>query len=392
MRSAPARLRRWSLSWATAVLAMGLAGAVRAEPIVPVSDAEVVETLPAGAGERAQDRRLRRQLAERPDDARLASAVARRDLEQARAQGDPRYAGLAFAALQRWSDPATAPDDVLLLQATLDQYVHAFDAAAGKLERLLKRQPRQPQAWLTLATVRRVQGRYADSDAACRALAGLGAALHASACQAENDGLRGKTDAARSVLRGLLASPRLDDATRGWLLTTLAELEDRAGAVDAADAAWRAAVSAHRAPYAVLGYADHLIHRERHGEALALLADQPRTDAVVLRRAIAATRGGLPDAAADAQEMRERIALANLRPDARSFHGREQAMFALWVERRPDEALALARENVGRQREPLDLLVLAQSARASGDTSALREADALRRELGLADQRIGALL
>lgn len=368
------------------------AGLALAEPIVPRSDAEVIEVLPSGAGERAQERRLRRQLAERPDDAQLASAVARRHLDQARAQGDPRYAGLAIAAVQRWTDPAATPDDVLLLQATLDQYVHEFDAAAAKLERLLGRQPNQPQAWLTLATVRRVQGRYAASDAACRGLAGLNAALHSNACLAENNGLRGQADAARARLKQLLATPRLDDTSKGWLLTTLAELEERSGAADAAGAAWRAALQADRGPYAVIGYADHLIHNERHAEALALLADQPRTDAVVLRRAIAATRGRLPGAADEVKEMRERIALSNQRPDAQSFHGREQAMFALWVEGRAQEALTLARENVRRQREPLDLLVLAQCARASGDAQALREAEALRREVGLVDRRIGALL
>ena len=36
-----------------------------------------------------------------------------------------------------------------------------------------------------------------------------------------------------------------------------------------------------------------------------------------------------PDAERDVAEMRERIALANERPDAQNFHGREQAMFAL---------------------------------------------------------------
>lgn len=371
------------------------AGDAVAAPIVPRSDAEVVETLPSAAGERAEERRLRRELAARPDDPQLASAVARRYLEQARAQGDPRYAGLAVAALQRWTDPASAPDEVLLLQATLDQYVHAFDAAAAKLERLLQRQPRQPQAWLTLATVRRVQGRYAQSDAACRQLAGLGAGLHATACLAENESLRGRDDVARASLQRLIATPHLDDATRGWLLTTLAELEERAGAADAADAAgaaWRAALKAGRGPYMVLGYADYLIHQERFADALALLAAEPRTDGVVLRRAIAGARSGAAQRGADAAEMRERIALANQRPEAQSFHGREQAMFALWVEREPQRAFALARENVRHQREPLDLLVLAQCARATGDPAALRELEQLRRELGLADRRIGALL
>jgi tetratricopeptide (TPR) repeat protein len=365
---------------------------VRAEPIVPRSDAEVVERLPGASGERATERRLRRELAARPDDVPLAVAVARRHLAQARALGDPRHAGLAMAALQRWPDPATAPDEVLLLQATLAQYQHEFDGATARLERLLARTPRQPQAWLTLATLRRVQGRYEASDAACAEVASAGATLHALACRAENDALRGRYDAARTALNRLLATPRLEAETRGWLLTTLAELEDRAGARAAADAAWRAALAADASPYAVLGRADHLIDSGRHAEALMLLADQPSGDGVLLRRAIAGRRGGAVTAAADAREVRERYAQAALRAQAQARHAREQAMFALWIDNDPRRACTFARENVRHQREPLDLLVLAQCARADGDAAARRQVAALVAELGLVDRRIEALL
>ena len=66
--------------------------------------------------------------------------------------------------------------------------------------------------------------------------------------------------------------------------------------------------------------------------------------------------------------MRERIALANQRPAASKFHGREQAMFALTIDRAPARALELARGNVEQQREAIDVLVLAEAARASGDS------------------------
>ena len=91
-------------------------------------------------------------------------------------------------------------------------------------------------------------------------------------------------------------------------------------------------------------------------------------------------------------EMRERIALANQRPEAKLFHGREQAMFALWVERQPARALDLAQGNVVQQREPLDLLVLAQAARATGRSDALQQVRRLMSEMGLRDQRIAAIL
>jgi tetratricopeptide (TPR) repeat protein len=364
-----------------------------ATPITPARDDEVVEVLPPVSGGRAEERRQRRLLVQQPRDPALALGVARRYLAQAHELGDPRFAGMAMAAIAGWTDEATMPDEVLLMRATLQQYLHDFDASAASLQRLLARQgAARPQAWLTLATVRRVQGRYADSDAACRGVAGAGAALHANACLAENASLRGDTARARAAFETLLASPRDPPATRAWLTTSLAELEQRAGRADAAEAAFKAALALDRDAYVTLAYADFLIEQRRPREALAVLKVEPRSDAVLLRMAIAGRQSKAPSAAADATEMRERIALANERPDAKRFHGREQAMFALWVDDAPARALELAQGNAVAQREPLDLLVLAQAARAAGRRDALDEARRLVREIGLHDRRTDALL
>lgn len=363
-----------------------------AEPITARNDADVIETLVGGSGERGEERKMRRALSENPKDVALAARVSERYLNRARETGDPRFAGLAIAALQPWRDDLGAPSEVLLLQATLEQYLHQFDAAADKLERLLMRDPKRAQAWLTLATIRRVQGRYDASDVACRQLLALNAAPYGAACLAENDGLRGRTASARAAFNHLLATPRLGTDTRNWLATSLAELEERAGRVDAAHAAWTAALQARATPYTVLAYADFLIFHERHAEALALLKDQPNNDGVLLRQAIAGVRSGAPGSDVQARAMRERISAANLRPGTQTFHGREQAMFALWVDKQPQRAFELARANLRQQREPIDLLIMAQAARALGLEPALREAGRLRQEVGLHDQRIEALL
>lgn len=294
--------------------------------------------------------------------------------------------------MQRWSDPASDPPAVVYLQADLLQYQHDFDRAGRMLEQLLRRQPMDAQAWLTLATVRRVQGRYDDSDAACRRLALAAPGLYAEACAAENAGLRGDIAGARTRFQKLLATPGLDPSTRGWLLTSLAELEDRAGNATAAERRWRAALQAEPNAYASIGYADFLLASDRPRQAMALLAPSPRSDAVLLRRAIAGTAAGGTTAIADARELRERIALANQRPGTELVHGREQAMLALMVDRQPARALDLARKNVERQREPIDLLLLARAARALEDGDALKEARALYRAVGLHDARIQALL
>lgn len=363
----------------------------QAAPLVPSDDDQVIEMLGAAGGERAEERRLRREWAARRGDADKAVAFARRTLAQARADGDPRRAGQALAALQAWPDPASAPDEVLLMRAVIEQHLHGFDTAAQHLELLLQRQPRHAQAWLTLATVRRVQGRYAQSDAACDGLLRSGQTLHGEACRAENAGLRGETDGARNTLQRLIATPRLAPADRNWLLTTLAELESRNGRAAEAERAYRAALAAHADAYTALSYADFLLEQGRPADALRQLMNEARSDAVLLRVAIASARTRAADAPRQADALRERMRAAALRPEARLSHGREQAMFALWIDEAPQRAWQLARDNLRRQREPLDLLVAAHAARAVGDPSAWHEIETIRKEMNLHDPRLDSL-
>ena len=364
----------------------------QASVVNPLSDDEVIEVLPAVSGSRAEIRNLRRTLAADPRDARSAVKLAQLYLNQARTQGDPRFVGQALALLGAWPQSDTAPDEVLLMLATLQQFLHDFDTSASNLERLVKRNPRHAQAWLTLATVRRVQGRYADSERACKGVAAAGAAAYAGACQAENASLRGDFVGARAALTRLLADTRLQaPSIRNWLLTTLAESEARAGRNTQAEAAYRQALQAAADGYTSLSFADFLMTQNRFADASRQLQNQPRTDAVLLRLAIAGVNTHSKEAAADVDELRERMALAMLRPEARTTHAREYAMFALWIDNQPREALELAKENVRHQREPLDVLLLAQAAAASQDAAARRDAVSLASEIGLRDVRLDAL-
>ncbi len=378
-----------------AALALGMtlaAGSAQSSVITPTDDSQVIEVLPGATGARREDRRLRQRWSAEPDDPALAVALAKRYLERSRELGDPRFAGQALAVLHAWPDAQSAPDDVLLMLATLQQYLHDFDASAANLERLVRRNPGAVQAWLILATVRRVQGRLDASQLACAGLDAAGAPFQARACAAENAGLRGDFDAARSAFNGMLATPSLAPPVRAWLLTSLAELEMRSGNDAAAETAFGQALKADADQYTRLALVDHLLWQRRDAEALALLRDQTRSDAVLLRLAIAGTRIKSAQGSADASEMRQRFAQANLRPQARGTHAREQAMFALWVDAQPQRALELARNNVRKQREPTDVLVFAQAARAAGARGALLEIATLCKEIGLHDQRVDQLL
>lgn len=361
------------------------AGAV---PFTPQDDDEVIDTLPVLGGFAAEQRRLRRAAAQRPDSVNVALALSRSLLAQARRDGDARLAGQALGALSAWDRDPKPPTEVRLQRATLHQHLHDFEGAAAELEAVLQTEPRQAQALLTLATVRRVQGRYADSDSACDRLTAAGQPDYAKACRAENQALRGQVDPARRTLLALAASRPGNAGWAAWTRTTLGELELRAGRLDEAVGHLRQALAAEPDPYARLVLADALLDQQRAAEAHALMAGAGDSDAVLLRRAIAARRLGAPDAQALRELLAARYAQAALRPEAGETHARERARFALEVEADPQRAVELARRNLDTQREAIDVVLLARAARAARDDAALKEALALAQRIGLVDVRL----
>lgn len=354
-----------------------LSGGVRAAPLPPGPDAAVIERLPP-----------RTRLSTSTDPA-VAAQEARSLLDASRRDGDPRPAGRALARLARWQATPAAPAEVVLALAEVEQYLHQFTSSTERLQALVQRDPGQPQAWLLLATLHRVQGRYAQSDQACAALRQLRVQPYAEACQAENQALRGDNAAARQRLQALLAAGG-PPATRAWLWTTLAELEQRAGRNAEADAAWQQALQAGPDLYAQVAYADFLLDQQRPQPAWDLLQPAAASEGVLLRQAIAARRLGRPEAGTLQRELQARHAQADLRP-ADSGHQRERALRALDIDGRPAAALAHARRNLAVQREPIDLWLAARCARAAGDTAALAEIRQLARNMDLHDARLDTL-
>ncbi len=374
-------------------------GSVVAAPVVPTSDAEVVEHLPArligmpgmlrtaGAGGETAAA-----LRSNPEQ---AIARGRALLDEARDRGDPRYAGYALAAIAPWRGDPAAPTPIAILAATLAQYQHDFDGSRAMLEAVLTRDPGNPQATLTLATIARVQGRYADSDRRCSEVS---VPLYRSACLAENMALRGQNDDGRQRVASLLVSPavRMPNSVgvRQWLLTTLAELEERAGNDDASDAAYREALTLGRDSYLTLGYVDFLIAHRRYPQAEALLVVEPKPygDGVLLRLAIVQKGAKEAEAAASAADLRDRFEAAKERGDAISIHGRELARALYAVDGDAKGAVAVARDNLRIQKEPADFLVMAEAAHAANDRAALSEVAAEAKRVGLVDRRLSAIV
>ncbi len=365
-------MKTWFLCIAVLSAMFGSVSGAGAKPLVPASDDQVLvrlgpKVLPKAAQATPQQ----------------AVAQAQTLLEQARRDADPRPAGLALGLLAPWSNDAQAPADVVVMRATLQQHLHRFDQALTALQSLVERDRVQPQAWLTLATLHRLQGRYAQSDQACQALLSIGQKLHGQACLAENISLRGDVERARAMFEALLAKTT-QAPTRAWLHASLAELHARTGQPALAEAAWRAALGAAPDGYASLGLADVLIAQGRLPQALQVLRDQPASDAVLLRRHQAG------DVQAGA-ELRQRQAGADVQAAAAAGHARELSLYALHVQGDAAAAVALARINLRTQREPIDLLLLGQAARRAGDRTALDESLRLAQEIGMHDERLQAL-
>lgn len=314
-----------------------------------------------------------------------AAALARAFLRRARTEGDPRLVGYAEAVLQPWAARAEAPDEVVVLLATVEQAQHRFDAARQRLERLLqgRREP-LPQARLTLSTVRAVQGDLAGARAACTPLVAASPTL-AALCTAQVQVQTAEAEAALPGLQALASSA--DPATAHWAASLAGETLARLGRTDEA-LPWLAQAARSGELYDALALADALLAAGRLAPAAAALAGLPPTDAVLLRQWRLARLD--PQAAPEqAERLRARLAerFAQADPAEAQAHARERALFHLWGDE-VVEAARWARRNLALQREPIDLRIAAEAALRAGDEPLKAEVQRLREASGLQDRRL----
>lgn len=356
-------------------LVLALSAAANPRGFIPPSDDAVIERLPVGSGtaEMRRARELSRRLRETPGDLVLASLAAREHIQNARATADPRHLGYAEAALRPWWTGDDAPAEALVLRATIRQGLHEFSAARLDLGLALTRDPANAQAWLTLATIDTVQGRYDEARRACIQLARLGESFSATVAAAAIAGLNGQSALAVRQLENLLlrdAAAPVDQ--RLWATTQLAELLARTGRATEADARFREALRLSGSdPYLLGAYSDFLLDQRRGDEVIRVLADHGRPDGSLLR--LAEARLQLADKSAPSElarlttELRSRFEAARRRGD--SAHKREEARFLLRLGNDPTRALPLALENWQLQREPADARLLLECSLAAGRPS-----------------------
>ena len=349
------------------------AHAATAAPYIPANGSDVVERLPRRTDPAQQElQRLRAQLAANPNNIALATMVARRHIDTARRETDPRYLGYAQAALAPWWAMPAPPNEVRLLRATLLQSTHHFPEAMRDLDAVVAAEPRNGQAWLTRATVQTVRGEYDAATKSCARLSNLTSELVSNSCIAGIGAMTGRAAPSAALLE--LTLRRNGDADAGlqsWVLTLLAEIAERRGDAAGAEAHFKRALQlAPRDSYLTGAYADYLLDQKRPADVLKLVKDQTRIDGLLLRHALALKQvpgQGAALRAADA-ELGARFGAAMQRGD--TVHQREQARYELHVRGNARAALALARQNWAVQKESADMRVLLEAALQARDKAA----------------------
>jgi tetratricopeptide (TPR) repeat protein len=365
-----------------AFLAPDRAAAAAAPTYVPVDPMQVVATVPPRDPTEVAARQA---LAASPDRVELAVDLARADIARYHTLSDPRYLGRAQATLGRWWKLVEPPPDVLLLRATIEQAIHQFPEARSDLDRLVQLRPADAQAQLTRAVVATIAADYVAARDSCRATAALAGPIVVATCEAPLDAIAGKADDAYARLARLVGGARAGDAgVRGWALTQLAELAYMRGDTDAATAHLAGALALDPDDaYARNLLADILIATGHAADASRLLAGREQIDSHLVRRAIAEHDLHGPDADRLVAAMRDRIAAAAERGDR--IHLREEARFALAVDRDAPRAVRIARDNWSIQKELADARLLAEAAVAAVDRDAAEPVIAWARATGVRD-------
>src|SRR5215831_10560630 len=381
-----------ALRCAAGIASLSIAAAVCAAPYLPADDAQVLEHLPGrNTAQYRELKALQAAAARQPEDLSRAALLAAGYIRASRVEGDPRFLGYAQAVLGPWWKDPNAPTQALVLRATILQSSHQFDAAVADLDRVSQREPRNAQAALTRATVLTVQGKYARARKDCDRLFAMAPQIYATICVAAIDSVTGKSAAAYESLQQALTSlPRTDGTALAWGETLLGEIAHRRND-PAAERHFRAAMNAAGRDIYLLGaYADWLLDQRRPADVVALLQNETRVDALLLRLALAQKTLNRPEAAASIETLRARFDASRARGD--TVHQRENARFELALRDDPRSALPYALANWQVQREPADLRILAEAAVAANDAAGLAEVKRWLAETRLEYGRVTALV
>jgi Tfp pilus assembly protein PilF len=344
-------------------------------PYLPSSDTEELQEVPSISDPAVGEMKaVRVKLDAAPLSLPVAIRLAGAYVDYGRQVGDAHYAGYAEAVIAPWMAAAEPPASALVTQATILQYRHQFDDARGLLQKTLKIDPANAQAWLTLATLDMVQGDYRSAGKDCAEVTTRAGFALGLACSGN---LRSYTGQARQSLALLhqveAAGEKVPVSFQAWVQGLLAEAAERLGDWPVAEDHYlRALKLLPQDNFLLVAYADFLLDRARPREVLNLLAGHSQSDTAFLRLALAQSALHSEQAPRYTWIMAARFEALTLRGS--DFFGREQARFALELQHDPQTALDMARRNWQVQREPWDTRLLLEAAIAAGQPQAAAEA------------------
>lgn len=327
-----------------------------AEPYHPASDTVVLERLPVSLiGSRTEVARLREELSQQRENPTTASRAAGRFLELAKSQNESRFYGYARAALEPWWDLPTPPAEILKVRAKLKESDHQYDQAVADLQLFLDAYPRDVSAWLSLINVLRVQGKYAEANAACDRLATFVTPMIQVLARATIMAVTGDAARAYESLEEVLSQAEVTSPeTVPWILTVLSQIANSLGRTEVAEQHYRRGLDiAPENHYLKKDFADFLIDQRRFQEALEVLGDMVSdNDSILL--ALLASKGA--DRTDDVRRLRQQLAarLEENRLRGNKPHGRIETRYLLYVEHDPLKGLQVALANWAEQKEIRD--------------------------------------
>jgi Flp pilus assembly protein TadD len=304
---------------------------------------------------------------------------------------EPRYFGRAEALLRPRLGSTAAPAVLRLQLADILQYRHEYDSALREISKALAQERGNTRAHLMRAAIWQSSGRFAEARAECGLVLASGDSVAGSVCLAQVMGMTGQIERARGLLTKLDTDSALSLPYASWLLTALADIEERSGDVSSAERTLRRAVTGNPADYyARFALADLLLDRNRPGEVTQVLADLPRNESVLMRLAEsqALLHAGKPNP--DLLTLTERLDAARARGER--LHARDLARMKLKLTGDPTGALLAAKANWNQQHEPVDARLLIRCGLAAHDRSAIEAVREWQRRTSYQDVTLHALL
>jgi hypothetical protein len=379
------KIQRFSTVFCLLSILSALAGSiVQAQTRETAQPKEVLEKLPA---------RNKAAVA----DVYQAASSARALIEQSRLSGDHEQAREAQRIISPWWNQSSAPVAVVLLQATIEQYLHDFTQAKTTLKRALANASatglERQQALLTLVSLEKLAGRYADAQRSCQQMrrneAGVaGTITYSAICQAQIDLLLGKEQPSLNLIQQaqtLIQTP----AVKSWLMAIEADHLARQGFDEKANAVYASSVQLYSDAVTRIDLADQYLRAKQPKAALAVL--QPSGEPELIRIAYAQQQLGQ----SAWEQTRDQIARQFANQDSAgvkpAVHARERALFFLWLNKDLKKAGEFALLNLKTQREPIDWWIAQEVFAAMADKNTLASLKAELTTSGLRDKRLAKL-